>query len=650
VRRLRFFRVVLPALLLPFLVLLVFQLRPKPAVHNPARGDEPAGPRVSGMDYVEFAGGQRVYSGTIGLVRQQPDGRVDMERIERFVIERDDAPPLVVSAERGGIDGKPGEREVRLRGGVEAREQGEGLSMELPELEVDQAAGEARSVGAVRLASPAYAGSAESVVYGLEGQPTVLFGVRLEARDGGTLVAQRVRLLDGTDDVELEGEVRLQRGSEFLAAETMRVWRWPDGGGVSKVVARSGVSGRLSAGGGGPAELRSEEMEAEWDEQGREKRLLLVGDARVGQAGRSIQASWIEVARAEGLEGGFGFAASGAVVARGGIGGEPVEVRSQELSGTLGSDRLLRSAEAAGTVEYISPATRAEAERAVFELAEPLNRVTLESGPRRRARLARDNMRVVADRIVTDSVGLALSADGRVEASLLPQAAGAGGTGLFRSDEAVHFVASRLDGTRSGSRLHFSGAVRGWQGDRTLSADSVLVDQLEGLLTAEGEVGTRLPRREDRAALAQADFVQISADRLDYREQDARAVYDGKARVRQAEGWMESARLEVLLSREREGIEEIRGFESVRLEYRAPGEQGTPHPVSGEGDRVVYTVANQTLRLYGDDNPATAVRRTPQGADSTSGRVLRYRLDVGTLTVESGDQDRVRIRTSGRAS
>ena len=51
--------------------------------------------------------------------------------------------------------------------------------------------------------------------------------------------------------------------------------------------------------------------------------------------------------------------------------------------------------------------------------------------------------------------------------------------------------------------------------------------------------------------------------------------------------------------------------------------------------------------LHGDQSPAI-VRLTGKGGGTTTGRVLAYRLDLGTLDVDSGGQGAASIRTSGR--
>jgi lipopolysaccharide export system protein LptA len=124
-------------------------------------------------------------------------------------------------------------------------------------------------------------------------------------------------------------------------------------------------------------------------------------------------------------------------------------------------------------------------------------------------------------------------------------------------------------------------------------------------------------------------------------------VYAGSVRVRPAEGWLEAARVEVSFATESGEVREMLASGKVRFEFRHSAAGTMPQPATGEGDRVEYVPAESTVWLFGDESPATVRRTGPQGG-TTTGRVLRYRLDLGTIEVESGDRDRARIRTSGR--
>ena len=263
--------------------------------------------------------------------------------------------------------------------------------------------------------------------------------------------------------------------------------------------------------------------------------------------------------------------------------------------------------------------------------------------------MARGRTRVAAEEIVTDERGEGLLAQRRVEATLLPASTAdeeGALAGLFDTSDAVHFVAARLEGRDFARQLTFNGNVRAWQGEQNLSAQHVVLQQAERTLTATDQVTTRVPRTREGGAAGEADFVQISADRLDYDDETRRAVFHEQVRVRLAEGWMESERMEVDLVSDGPGIEEIRSFDRIRIEFRDPAEEDAPQLITGRADRLVYRPDEATIWLYGDESPAT-VRRIGEGGGTTSGRVLRYHLELGTLEVDSGEQGPARIRTKG---
>jgi hypothetical protein len=91
-------------------------------------------------------------------------------------------------------------------------------------------------------------------------------------------------------------------------------------------------------------------------------------------------------------------------------------------------------------------------------------------------------------------------------------------------------------------------------------------------------------------------------------------------------------------------VAEGRAFDEVRGEFRPPVADGAPQPLGGTADRALYRPTESVVWLYGDRAPAT-VRRLGGGGGTTTGKALRYRLDLGTLEVESGSRGTVRIGT-----
>jgi lipopolysaccharide transport protein LptA len=145
--------------------------------------------------------------------------------------------------------------------------------------------------------------------------------------------------------------------------------------------------------------------------------------------------------------------------------------------------------------------------------------------------------------------------------------------------------------------------------------------------------------------VSEAHYVQVTADALDYLGRQGTASYVGNVRLRQAEGTLQSGRLEAALD-EAGGLRTGLASEEVSFEYRQRGEDGKPHLVRGKGDRAEYLPRDNLVRLFGDRAPARVSREGPESG-TTEGRVLRYALDSGVLEVESGARDRGRIETSG---
>jgi lipopolysaccharide transport protein LptA len=638
----------LPALLVPFLLLIAFAVRQRPVSTPSADAGKPGvpeGPRVEELRFEEMLGPSRRLALHAKVGWQDAQGAWRLEGVERLEIDREDAPPIVVSAARGGVTGAQGQRIFRLEGGVEIREQEEGLLVSLPTLEVDQPAGVARSFGEVKISAPRFEGTAREVVYGLNGQPTLVRDLALQARDGATLRAPLAYLKRGTDEAELSGGVRAERGPTTLSSGAAVLTRG-EGGKLKAAHADGGVVATDATPGRAAARLRAATADFVWNEAGDPSSAKLRGAAEVEQGTASIAAPAIDVAKNP--TGATELRASGGVLARGILREGPGQLRSRDLEATTDARGQLERGKAVGDVRFESEEAAGEADTATFDnTTGSKGLVTLLAGGDRRARLLRGETRVTGDRIVSQVDGSRLQADGKVEATLLPRskAAQPEAAGIFRTGTAVHFVAQHLDAEDFGKKPTFRGAVRGWQGDRNLSADEVAMDQDRDAMSARGNVSTRMPRSEEKAAAA-GDFVQITSEKLDYTGATGRGVYTGKVKIRLAEGWMEAARLEVDVAKETSAVEEARAFDSVRLEFRTQAKGDKPATtMTGDGDRVIYTPSDHSVRLFGDKRPATMRRIGPNGG-TTTGRVLRYRLDSGTLEVESGERDRAKIRPS----
>ena len=644
--RLRLFRILLPVLLVVLGVLLWMSWQPRGPVH--AVPTERQEPRVEGITFKEWEGDSSTVAGEVALFQPGEGDTLHLEKIRNLEIEREDGGPLIVSALRADRKGVDGERMWHFEDRVVFREAEEGLTLALPTLDIDEEEGVARSSGDIRFEAPSGRGKATALLYGLRGQPGELTSPEFQEETGGWLKAERAILLDGIRDVELVGNVRTLRGEERLDADRLRVIR-AESEKVKRAEAQGSVSGSWPTPDGPPVHVEAQRLDADWDDEGEVEHALLVGDALISRGTDSLSAATLEAIRGTDThEAGWRLEAEGDVFVQGRMGVEHGLLRADTLHATVDQLMNLHTAEARGRVSFEGREARGEADMADFSVLDLPMPILLRGTERRKARLGHGRTRVAAFTIRTDPNGERMSAVGKVEATLMPEGAGvpgaASGNQLFLSESAIHFVSAEMDSEGAGARIEFRDSVRGWQGERNLAAEKIVVIQEGGRLEATENVTTRVPRERDGKPVSEADYIQIISDRLTYDDSQGYALYEGAVRVRLAEGWLESEKVEVELTSATREIKEIRASGQVRLEMHRTSEREMARPVSGTADRLVYVPAESSLRLFGDQTPA-AVRRIGEGGGTTTGRVLRYLLDTGRLEVDSGDQGSGRIRT-----
>ena len=103
-KRLRFFRVLLPVLLIPFLVIVVLQIktRPKPLGRDEGGTGESTGAMVEGVRVADFEGTALRLFLSARTTTEVGENHVVFEDVERLELGRADASPLILSADRAG--------------------------------------------------------------------------------------------------------------------------------------------------------------------------------------------------------------------------------------------------------------------------------------------------------------------------------------------------------------------------------------------------------------------------------------------------------------------------------------------------------------------------------------------------------------------
>ncbi|MBD3866709.1 MAG: hypothetical protein IFK94_01165 [Acidobacteria bacterium] len=642
-KRLRFFRILLPAILVPFLVLVGLELRKRIDPWSPPVGRTEEGTSAQGIKFTDHDGEKQTFTIEAESYSDIGDGTQRLQGVRPLTVYRDSGEPLVISADFADWEGEPGARFVRVEGGIEVREEADGLLVNIPVLEIDEASAEARSLGGVRFEAPGMTGTAASVIYPLDDRPTMFRDLAVTMSDRYRLRSETATLVEGSDEILLEGGVRLLGPDMELECAVLRIFR-DDEGNLQRVLAVGGVEAGALLKENSNARMKSGSLELSWSEAGEIDFLLMDQDVILQVDEQGLAARMVRVSNRKRQDERWDFLAAGGVYLEGLSRDGKVSLQSSRLEGVLESDGKLKDADVTGSIRFTGPETMAEADSARIEKSEAQYAIALHSSPALRARVSSARHRITGQNIHLRSGSQYILAEGRVEATLLPESGDSTkDAGMFRKGEAVHFVAREMHGSPDGETIRFTGDVRGWQGERTLSADSVQLKKAGGDLLAEGKVGTRLPgRRAD--SLADADFIHISGDSLVYSQQSATAVYTGNVHVRQAEGWLTTERLEAELQKDDSDLEVLRAIGNVVLEYRARSESGGTEQVQGDSDRAEYTPADAVVRLFGERKRATLRRSGPE-AVSIFGRILRYYLDEGTIEVEKGLSGRTRIQT-----
>ncbi len=642
-KRLRFFRILLPAILVPFLVLVGLELRKRIDPWTPPSGRTEEGASATGIRFTDLEGPDQRFDMKAESYSEVGEGKQRLRGVRPLTVFRDSGEPLVISADFADWEGEPGTRFVRVEGGIEVREEQDGLSVTIPVLEIDEAAKEARSLGGVRFEAPGLAGTAASVIYPLDDRPTVFRDLVVNMDSRYRLRSESATMAAGSGEIVLAGGVRLLGPDMEVDCSSMRVIRDEDGN-LQRILAAGGVDAGASLDGDRNARLKSGSLEVSWDEAGEIDFLLMDQDAVLQLNEQGLAARMVRVSNRERLDERWDFLAAGGVYLEGlaGADQDKVSLQASRIEGVLEPEGKLVAADVIGSIRFTGPESLAEADRGEVRAAEDDYDITLHSSPVLRARISSARHRVTGQTIKLRSGSQYIRAEGGVEATLLPDS-GAESAGMFRKGEAVHFVARVMEGSADGETIRFTDGVRGWQGERTLSADSIQVGQSTGDLLAEGQVGTRLPGKR-AGSLKDSDFYHISGDRLEYDRQASKAVYTGEVHVRQDEGWLETDRLEAELQEGGSDLQVLRALGNVLLEYRVRAESGAPEQVQGDSDRAEYRPGEAVVRLFGDRKRATLRRSGPE-AVTIYGRVLRYYLDEGIIEVEKGLSGRSRIQT-----
>ena len=239
------------------------------------------------------------------------------------------------------------------------------------------------------------------------------------------------------------------------------------------------------------------------------------------------------------------------------------------------------------------------------------------------ARVNDERVNIEARKIDWATNGGEMLADGRVKSVLKGQSGEAAKDGqvkrpaMLSGDQPVNVTAGRMTYTSTTGRAEYTGDSQLWQGQTSIKANAIALDEKSGNLTASGNVrsvmrmGSTEPSRAGTNGVAGsspgpqpgrsapgrtgADTIATAAD-LVYDDASRRATYTTDARLAGTEGDLRAARIEVYFDQTGKGLERLEAYDTITL--KSPARPGVGAR-NATGARLTYFAAEERYVLSG---------------------------------------------------
>ena len=218
---------------------------------------------------------------------------------------------------------------------------------------------------------------------------------------------------------------------------------------------------------------------------------------------------------------------------------------------------------------------------------------------------------------------------------------------MLKQDQPVNVTAENLDYDGTASKAIYQGAAQLFQADTTIRADTIVLDDKSGDLTATGTVATTVtleqvkkeqPKNAPSGAPKVKERVQSigRSDDFAYEEATHRATYTGSAHLTGPQGDITAAKIELYLKPSGDELDHAEAYDDVTLRESAR---------KTTGSRVTYFAADERYLVTG--RPVTIVDECD---NETVGRSLTFQKATDTITVDGEKQFRTYTKGSGKCS
>jgi LPS export ABC transporter protein LptC len=248
-----------------------------------------------------------------------------------------------------------------------------------------------------------------------------------------------------------------------------------------------------------------------------------------------------------------------------------------------------------------------------------------------------DQIAVDASSVNVALAGPSMEAWGDVKSVLQPPKKSANGStklpSMLKQDQAVTITGESLNYDGVASRAVYDGSARLWQGDTSIKADSIGIDDKSGDLTADGSVVTTTTiDQTDKDKKKERIRTAATADSFKYDDARRQAAYRGGVHFNGGQGDLTAESIDLFLKSSGNELDRAEAADPKNgLVLREQGRRTV-------GSRMTYTSADDRYSVGG-----APVSLTDQCGRVTSGRTLTFRKATDTIEVD-GNQ-RVRTQT-----
>jgi LPS export ABC transporter protein LptC len=358
-----------------------------------------------------------------------------------------------------------------------------------------------------------------------------------------------------------------------------------------------------------------------------------------GRAGRTIRAANLD-ARGEPGKGLTRAVFSGGVQYRERGGDVDRAVNSGTLDvGLKPGMSTIDDAQFSRAVKFEEPKMSAQASAAHYDPDKGTLALTGKEPGMLAPHVATEQIAVDAASIDVTLEGPKLKAAGNVRSTLKPAANKPGEPAndvrmpaMLKQDQPVIVVAAGMDYDGTLSKGTYAGGAQLVQGQTSIKAESIVLDNKAGNLGATGGVVTTTVL-DQTGKDKKKDRVPSTATAADFKYDDAsrRMTYSKEAHMSGPDGDMTAARIELFLKPSGDELERAEAYEGVVLREQSR---------ETKGSKLVYTTENEVYVVTG-----SPVRIVDQCQRETIGRTLTFNKGADSIVVDGNAQ--IRTQTKG---